>query len=254
MWYVADESGRQAGPFSTEDIIDGLSRRKLTPYMRIWREGNAAWQLIGDEPTFAHRVQSVGEIPPPLPPVTHPAKKTARSVVQWVVSVAGIFFLMALASAGVKALMPENAEPSIYANAATGRSTIIGPAWTTEIADYQAGGGPGLVARFFAEGTGVTVTIDNMFEDWASYKYAIVQYLLTSPLGPTQWNGWQDISVNGVNGVHMTGRAQTKALDVHVYLFVTNNRAWRMTFIHEQDKPAMPNEEMELVQSLVQTF
>ncbi|MCA9665806.1 MAG: DUF4339 domain-containing protein, partial [Myxococcales bacterium] len=67
-WYVV-VGGLPQGPFSADDVRDGLSDGRFTPRNYVWRPGQSDWQRLRDHPLFA----SPGGIPPEGTSETHAA-------------------------------------------------------------------------------------------------------------------------------------------------------------------------------------
>ena len=63
-WHIAD-SGQTQGPFTTEQIVEGIGGGRVTAASMVWTAGMASWSPAGQVPQFADRF---GAAPPPPPP------------------------------------------------------------------------------------------------------------------------------------------------------------------------------------------
>ncbi|GAB4343892.1 MAG: TIGR00266 family protein [Desulfobulbaceae bacterium] len=63
MWHVA-ENGKTTGPFSTEEIREGLAGGKYSPATNVWNEGLESWLPISQVPELGGTAPSQ---PPPAP-------------------------------------------------------------------------------------------------------------------------------------------------------------------------------------------
>ena len=61
LWHVAI-NGQTQGPFSQQDVLQGLSAGRITRDTLVWTSGMAAWQKLSEVPQLA------GMTPPPPPP------------------------------------------------------------------------------------------------------------------------------------------------------------------------------------------
>lgn len=69
MWHVT-QNGQTHGPFSHEQLAQGIQQGQVTPQTLVWSAGMAAWTEAGQLPQLA----AMFGPPPPPPPPTPPAK------------------------------------------------------------------------------------------------------------------------------------------------------------------------------------
>lgn len=70
MFTIIGVDGKEYGPVSADQIRQWLAQNRLTLAMQIRRDGETAWQRLGDLPEFAPRAAIAPPLPPPLDPAT----------------------------------------------------------------------------------------------------------------------------------------------------------------------------------------
>jgi pyruvate/2-oxoglutarate dehydrogenase complex dihydrolipoamide acyltransferase (E2) component len=79
VWYLGVD-GAQSGPFTAAEIQGQIKSGKLKPTALAWRDGQAAWLPLAENPTFAPMFAGPPQLPapppaaapPPLPPADPP--------------------------------------------------------------------------------------------------------------------------------------------------------------------------------------
>lgn len=65
-WYEA--GGQQAGPVTAAALRRLLAEGRLSPAHRVWRNGMASWEPLGQVAELAPVLQAASDVPPPLGP------------------------------------------------------------------------------------------------------------------------------------------------------------------------------------------
>lgn len=125
MYRLRDANGQESGPYSIEQIREGLLLGHLAPETSVCREGDTAWQTLGTllAPPLPPSPSAARSTPPPLPrrvptltqaslPPLPPAAPARPPLSGWaiasiVLAFAGVFILPAIAGflCGIVALV-----------------------------------------------------------------------------------------------------------------------------------------------------
>lgn len=66
MFTIIGADGKEYGPVSADQIREWLAQNRLNLTMQIRRDGDTAWQSLGDLPEFAPPAATTPPLPPPL--------------------------------------------------------------------------------------------------------------------------------------------------------------------------------------------